>query len=163
VTQESNGYALVNDGKIIKFDKNGKVFHFTLNSDFLGDYRDSLYFKDKFYLYDRTKTKLMIKTIDTSDVRPWFDHKGNGGWIGRTIRLGHTKDHFILSKEGQSLTYVNLSNTEENFMIEVPVGGWIIDTQCLPHDRVILLTTDGYLLLYCYNSQYRSSEQLNQY
>jgi hypothetical protein len=61
------------------------------------------------------------------------------------------------------LTYVSIADWEENFNIEVPVGGWIIDTQCLPHDRVILLTTDGFLLLYCYNAEYRTSELLNQY
>lgn len=104
---------------------------------------------------------IMIKTIDSGDIRPWFKHKGNGGWIGRTIRIGHNKDHFILSKEGQSLSYVKISNPSEHFIIDVPVGGWIIDTQCLPHDRVILLTTDGYLMLYCYDSKSGRSEQLN--
>jgi len=70
----------------------------------------------------------MIKTTDSGDVRPWFKHKGNGGWIGRTIRLGHSQNHFILSKEGQSLTYVNIQNMSSNFTIDVPIGGWIIDT-----------------------------------
>ena len=105
----------------------------------------------------------MIKKIDEGDAIPWFKHKGNGGWIGRTIRIGHSQDHFILSKEGQSLTYVSVENTDNNFVIDVPLGGWIIDTYCLPGDRVLLLTTDGYLLLYSYSPDTKQSELLNQY
>ena len=88
------------DGLIAKFDVNGIINFLFWSNIYIGDYRDAIYFKDKFYLYDRSNTQIMIKEIDEGDVRPWFNHKGNGGWIGRTIRIGHSEDHLILSKEG---------------------------------------------------------------
>lgn len=67
-----------------------------------------------------------------------------------------------MNKDRRSLIYIPITGEEEHlFEIKKDIGGFISDHSCIPGNKVIAVTDDGWILLIKYDSEDKTSQIIN--
>lgn len=124
----------------------------------LGDYWDVIYANGSYYLYD-FNNEIVMRVNQNREVDLICSHEGVD-FNGRVFRVDYDDNSWLLmNKKYKSIVCMDTSN-KEFFEIDKVIGGDCDDFHCLPGEKVLLLTEDGFLILYEYNKREKSSKLL---
>ena len=122
--------------------------------------------KKVYFIYEKSQNRVYTKTVGENGFEYFMDHVGTNKWAGRTIRMSckdGTEPHMILNQKSQSLWYVSLLRPDFVFEIKKVHGDIINDHQVLPNNRVLMMSKDGWLILYRYNPDTSTSIVLDKF
>lgn len=120
---------------------------------FLEGYYDVVYAANHFYIQDENNDCILKKSLLKGEPEKFLDFKGSQDY-GRTIRVGIGEKNLVLNAMDHKLIAVCL-RTSKKVVIDKKAGGKIIDHRCLPGGKVVMLTSDGWLMNYIYDIETR--------